>query len=160
MFSQPLLLVCSDLTSRTPAHQVDVINRGYSGYNTRWATHLLKKVFPVGQQKVAFVTLFWGANDAALPDRHRYSRTALSQHHESGTDTCMSAKEPGLSPAQPANMPVLLIHDAFEKMALQCKTCMLTVCLLVLHLALMLIEQLRLASSVLQCKTTCPGKRV
>jgi hypothetical protein len=27
--------------------QVDVVNRGYSGYNTRWATYLLPKIFPL-----------------------------------------------------------------------------------------------------------------
>lgn len=53
------------------ALQVDVINRGYSGYNTRWASHLLHSIFPPDQHKIQLVTLFWGANDAALPGRHR-----------------------------------------------------------------------------------------
>ena len=51
--------------------QVDVINRGYSGYNTRWANHLLEHIFPESWENSHLVTLFWGANDAALPDRHR-----------------------------------------------------------------------------------------
>ncbi|KAL3150638.1 hypothetical protein ABBQ32_000440 [Trebouxia sp. C0010 RCD-2024] len=50
--------------------KVDVVNRGYSGYNSRWAKHLLEKIFPAKQPRVNLVTLFWGANDAALPDRH------------------------------------------------------------------------------------------
>ena len=53
------------------ALQVDVINRGYSGYNTRWANHLLRSIFPPVPHQIQLVTLFWGANDAALPDRHR-----------------------------------------------------------------------------------------
>jgi len=52
--------------------QVDVVNRGYSGYNTRWANHLLDKIFPNSQENTQLVTLFWGANDAALPERNRY----------------------------------------------------------------------------------------
>ena len=57
--------------------QVDVINRGYSGYNSRWAKHLHEKVFPADQPRVKLVTLFWGANDAALPDRHRCALTDI-----------------------------------------------------------------------------------
>ena len=50
--------------------RVDVINRGYSGYNTRWAAPLLNHLFPEeisGQVELA--TVFFGANDSALPDR-------------------------------------------------------------------------------------------
>ena len=44
---------------------------GYSGYNSRWALHLLDRVFPLGTAAPppALVTIFFGANDAALPDR-------------------------------------------------------------------------------------------
>lgn len=49
--------------------KADVINRGYSGYNTRWALQLLPRVFPAGAPPPELVTLFFGANDAALPDR-------------------------------------------------------------------------------------------
>ena len=58
--------------------QVDVIIRGYSGYNTRWALHLLPDVFPptatseaspYSAYPPAVVTVSFGANDAALPDR-------------------------------------------------------------------------------------------
>ncbi len=52
--------------------QVDVINRGYSGYNTRWVKHIVPQVFPVSQKiPPELVTIFFGANDAALPDRLR-----------------------------------------------------------------------------------------
>ena len=74
LLSQTRLGLIQDQSSRSSpqvALQVDVINRGYSGYNTRWASHLLHSIFPPGQHKIQLVTLFWGANDAALPDRHR-----------------------------------------------------------------------------------------
>ncbi|CAK9152580.1 unnamed protein product [Ilex paraguariensis] len=53
---------------------VDVVLRGYSGYNTRWALRVLDKVFPaeidVGNAgEPLAVTVFFGANDACLPDR-------------------------------------------------------------------------------------------
>ena len=49
--------------------RADVLNRGYSGYNTAWATQLLPLVFPPSAPAPALVTVFLGANDAALPDR-------------------------------------------------------------------------------------------
>lgn len=53
--------------------RVDVVNRGYSGYNTRWALHVLNGVFPTTAAAAAaapavprLVTVFFGANDASL----------------------------------------------------------------------------------------------
>ena len=55
--------------------RVDVINRGYSGYNTRWALKILDDVFPSpltdGTPLPTLVTIFFGANDAALPSKTR-----------------------------------------------------------------------------------------
>ncbi|KAK7302902.1 hypothetical protein RJT34_13799 [Clitoria ternatea] len=54
----------------------DVVLRGYSGYNTRWALKVLDRVFPTspagdGGNETApmAVIVFFGANDACLPDR-------------------------------------------------------------------------------------------
>uniref|UniRef100_A0A7N2LQA3 GDSL esterase/lipase n=1 Tax=Quercus lobata TaxID=97700 RepID=A0A7N2LQA3_QUELO len=51
---------------------VDVVLRGYGGYNTRWALQVLEKVFPrvEGGGEPLAVTVFFGANDACLPDRY------------------------------------------------------------------------------------------
>ncbi|KAL2622658.1 hypothetical protein R1flu_002863 [Riccia fluitans] len=52
------------------ARKADVILRGYSGYNTRWALFMLDRLFPIGSSNPPLlVTVFFGANDAALPDR-------------------------------------------------------------------------------------------
>ncbi|XP_028774914.1 GDSL esterase/lipase At5g45920 isoform X1 [Neltuma alba] len=59
---------------------VDVVLRGYSGYNTRWALKVLDRVFPEkrdgdgrngidNESEPIAVTVFFGANDASLPDR-------------------------------------------------------------------------------------------
>lgn len=45
--------------------RVDIFNRGYSGYNSRWAVSLLKEV--VLDEKPNFITVFFGANDAVDP---------------------------------------------------------------------------------------------
>nr|GLL28893.1 GDSL esterase/lipase At5g45920 [Ipomoea trifida] len=49
----------------------DVVLRGFSGYNTRWALRIIDKAFPAEQGGGAplAVTVFFGANDACLPDR-------------------------------------------------------------------------------------------
>ncbi|KAE8686435.1 GDSL esterase/lipase [Hibiscus syriacus] len=54
---------------------VDVVLRGYSGYNTRWAFKVFDRVFPAaesggseGTAQPLAVTVFFGANDACLPD--------------------------------------------------------------------------------------------
>eukprot|EP00850_Spirogloea_muscicola_P007289 SM000036S13333 [mRNA] locus=s36:676647:680429:- [translate_table: standard] len=51
------------------ARKVDVVLRGYSGYNSRWALYLLDHIFPPEsvERAPAMVTIFFGANDAALP---------------------------------------------------------------------------------------------
>lgn len=53
-----------------------MVLRGYSGYNTRWALKVINKVFPPaaenGDEAEAplAVAVFFGANDASLPDRY------------------------------------------------------------------------------------------
>ncbi|XVF25687.1 hypothetical protein REPUB_Repub13aG0235200 [Reevesia pubescens] len=53
---------------------VDVVLRGYSGYNTRWALKVFDRVFPGvetgGSEGTLAVTVFFGANDACLTDRY------------------------------------------------------------------------------------------
>ncbi|EEF51990.1 Isoamyl acetate-hydrolyzing esterase, putative [Ricinus communis] len=54
----------------TYSRKADVLVRGYGGYNTRWALFLLHHLFPLGLAKpLAAVTVFFGANDAALKGR-------------------------------------------------------------------------------------------
>ncbi|OZJ01973.1 hypothetical protein BZG36_04988 [Bifiguratus adelaidae] len=49
--------------------KLDVVNRGYSGYNTDWALPLLASILPLSgqvQASIALFCIFFGANDAAL----------------------------------------------------------------------------------------------
>lgn len=51
------------------SRRADVLNRGFSGYTSRHAVeHLLSRVFmgPL-EEPCLFVTVFFGANDSALP---------------------------------------------------------------------------------------------
>lgn len=53
------------------SRKADILNRGFGGYTTRWALFLLHHIFPLGLAKPPIaVTIFFGANDAALPGRN------------------------------------------------------------------------------------------
>ncbi|KAF9683649.1 hypothetical protein SADUNF_Sadunf04G0035800 [Salix dunnii] len=52
---------------------VDVVLKGHSGYNTRWALKIAERIFPPvgsGGAPALAVTVFFGANDACLSDRY------------------------------------------------------------------------------------------
>eukprot|EP00879_Flechtneria_rotunda_P030337 GHRR01032960.1.p1 GENE.GHRR01032960.1~~GHRR01032960.1.p1 ORF type:complete len:103 (+),score=28.19 GHRR01032960.1:867-1175(+) len=58
--------------------QVDVVNRGFGGYNTRWGVKLLEQVLQeVKGRQVALMTIWFGANDAAIPGRSGYAITLV-----------------------------------------------------------------------------------
>ncbi|KAK1427649.1 hypothetical protein QVD17_16340 [Tagetes erecta] len=60
----------------TYSRKADIVVRGVSGYNTRWALFLLHHIFPLGSTTPPVAaTVFFGANDAAL-----LGRTSESQH--------------------------------------------------------------------------------
>ncbi|ESZ95795.1 hypothetical protein SBOR_3812 [Sclerotinia borealis F-4128] len=46
------------------ARKLDIINRGFSGYNTNHALEVLPQIFPIPEQaKICFLLIFFGAND-------------------------------------------------------------------------------------------------
>ncbi|XP_071941212.1 isoamyl acetate-hydrolyzing esterase 1 homolog [Antedon mediterranea] len=64
----------------------DVLNRGFSGYNTTWAKYLIPKIVPKTIiLDVVLVTIFFGANDAVL--------TGQSQKHVPLNDYRQNTKE-------------------------------------------------------------------
>jgi hypothetical protein len=51
--------------------RLDVINRGFSGYNTKFAVELLDDLFhDCTEANTPLVTVFFGANDAGMPLPH------------------------------------------------------------------------------------------
>ena len=49
--------------------RLDIINRGFSGYNTSQALKILPQFMPSSEQaRVRFIMIFFGANDARLPN--------------------------------------------------------------------------------------------
>jgi len=73
----------------TPALQnvyirnLDVINRGFNGYNTTQALKALPLFMPtLIQAKIRFMTIFFGANDAVLPDSPTHQHVPLQEYKE------------------------------------------------------------------------------
>jgi isoamyl acetate esterase len=57
------------------SRKVDIINRGFSGYNTKWALKIFDEV--ILTLKPNFVIIFFGANDAAIESSSQYVSLAL-----------------------------------------------------------------------------------
>jgi lysophospholipase L1-like esterase len=61
------------------ARKFDVINRGYSGYNSRWDAIVFKQIFPTLEQRIAqhlpivrLLTIWLGTNDCVEAGRPQY----------------------------------------------------------------------------------------
>ena len=60
--------------------KLDVVNRGFSGYNTTWCAellpHVLKTILPCPQNdhlpSIKMITIFLGANDSVLEGNRQY----------------------------------------------------------------------------------------
>ncbi|XP_057598768.1 isoamyl acetate-hydrolyzing esterase 1 homolog isoform X3 [Hippopotamus amphibius kiboko] len=79
----------------------DVLNRGFSGYNTRWAKIILPRLIRKGNSldNPVAVTIFFGANDCALkavPPRRHELRPFVNMHRprHRPQQTCMWLKRP------------------------------------------------------------------
>ncbi len=68
----------ASLLSGAYQRQADILNRGFSGYNTRHALELVPRVFGCSssssgiQPNYLFVTVFFGANDASIPGERQH----------------------------------------------------------------------------------------
>lgn len=60
----------------------DVLNRGFSGYNSRWARIILPRLIGSGRDldSPAAVTVFFGANDSALKDENPKQHVPLDEY--------------------------------------------------------------------------------
>ncbi|GAB2298611.1 hypothetical protein Dimus_032681 [Dionaea muscipula] len=75
----------------------DVVLRGYSGYNTRWALKVLDRVFPEAaaeeEQEPLAVVVFFGANDSCLLDRYAaFQHVPLDEYKHNLTCICSLLK--------------------------------------------------------------------
>ncbi|XP_071354112.1 isoamyl acetate-hydrolyzing esterase 1 homolog [Trachinotus anak] len=67
------------------ARKCDVVNRGLSGYNSRWAKIVLPRLInsqSSADNNIAAVTVFFGANDCALEDKNPQQHIPLQEYSE------------------------------------------------------------------------------
>ncbi|KAF2846419.1 SGNH hydrolase [Plenodomus tracheiphilus IPT5] len=63
--------------------RLDVVNRGFSGYNSRQALQVLPAIVPSPDEaKIRFLTIFFGANDASLPDAPNKQHVPLDEYKD------------------------------------------------------------------------------
>ncbi|KAK3159747.1 hypothetical protein QOZ80_1BG0050530 [Eleusine coracana subsp. coracana] len=80
------------------ARQADVVLRGLSGYNTRWALKVLARAMEGAAAAAgadpAALTIFFGANDASLPDRKQaHQHVPLEEYQSNLRAICGYFKE-------------------------------------------------------------------
>jgi lysophospholipase L1-like esterase len=62
---------------------LDVVNRGFSGYNTKMAVKVLPSIIPLPDQaRIRFMFVFFGANDASLPEAPNKQHVSISQYKQ------------------------------------------------------------------------------
>lgn len=67
--------------------RADIINRGFSGYNTEWAKLILPRLLLSREQADAIV-IFFGANDSALPGPNPKQHVPLSNFKSNLVEMC------------------------------------------------------------------------
>ncbi|KAF2144213.1 uncharacterized protein K452DRAFT_296434 [Aplosporella prunicola CBS 121167] len=69
--------------------RLDVVNRGFNGYNTERALQVLPRLVPAASEaKVRLMTVFFGANDASLPESTNKQHVPLDQYTENLRTIC------------------------------------------------------------------------
>ncbi|KAI8915687.1 SGNH hydrolase-type esterase domain-containing protein [Gorgonomyces haynaldii] len=76
--------------------KADIINRGFSGYNTEW----FKRILPRHDFKQDLSVLFFGANDASLLKENPHQHVPLDKYYENLLEMTQQLKQKG---------PVILI---------------------------------------------------
>ncbi|KAF2277910.1 SGNH hydrolase [Westerdykella ornata] len=63
--------------------RLDVVNRGFSGYNTQQALKVLPSIIPSPETaRIRFLVVFFGANDAALPQPVENQHVPLEEYKQ------------------------------------------------------------------------------
>ncbi|KAL4624044.1 hypothetical protein GN956_G18866 [Arapaima gigas] len=89
------------------SRRCDVLNRGFSGYNSRWAKLILPHILDpscFASDHIAAVTIFFGANDSALEDVNPQQHVPLQEYTENLMDMVKQLASAGI----PADRVILM----------------------------------------------------
>lgn len=94
----------ASLLAAAYTRRCDILNRGFSGYNSRHAVELLPRIFTDDTAvDTLFCTVFFGANDAAVPGEAQH--IAIEEYTENIQKIVTSIRSKAASPS----LPILLI---------------------------------------------------
>ncbi|KAM6917181.1 isoamyl acetate-hydrolyzing esterase 1 homolog [Lycodopsis pacificus] len=113
------------------ARKCDVLNRGLSGYNSRWAKLLLPRLINntnAADNNIAAVTVFFGANDCALEDKNPQQHVPLKEYSENLRDISRLLASAGV----PADRVIFITPPPVDEPAWE-KECILKACPLNRH---------------------------
>uniref|UniRef100_G1LPN0 Isoamyl acetate-hydrolyzing esterase 1 homolog n=2 Tax=Ailuropoda melanoleuca TaxID=9646 RepID=G1LPN0_AILME len=106
-------------SSGTPSpRKCDVLNRGFSGYNTRWAKIILPRLISKGNSpdSPVAVTIFFGANDSALKDENPKQHVPLAEYAENLSSMVRYLRSAGVPGSRLVLIaPPPLCEDAWEQ---------------------------------------------
>ncbi|XP_040916426.1 isoamyl acetate-hydrolyzing esterase 1 homolog [Toxotes jaculatrix] len=101
------------------ARKCDVVNRGLSGYNSRWAKIVLPRLISSqssGDNNIAAVTVFFGANDCALEDKNPQQHIPLQEYSDNLKEITRLLASAGVSADKVIFITPLPVHEpAWEK---------------------------------------------
>ncbi|KAF7668693.1 hypothetical protein LDENG_00298450 [Lucifuga dentata] len=101
------------------ARKCDVVNRGLSGYNSRWARIVLPRLINnqnSADQHIAAVTVFFGANDCSLEDKNPQQHVPLQEYSENLKEITSLLASTGVSAEKVIFITPPPIHEsAWEK---------------------------------------------
>lgn len=76
--------------------RADVVNRGFSGYNTEWAKLILPKLL-LSKDQADIVIIFFGANDSSLAGPNPKQHVPLSSFRSNLVEMCTYLNSVGVS---------------------------------------------------------------
>ncbi|XP_068136420.1 isoamyl acetate-hydrolyzing esterase 1 homolog [Hyperolius riggenbachi] len=107
----------------------DVLNRGLSGYNTRWAKYILPKLITSAQaENTVALTIFFGANDCSLQDENPQQHVPLEEYTDNLKTMIHYLKSVGITPDKIILITPPPLHEASWE-----KQCILKGCKLNRH---------------------------
>uniref|UniRef100_A0A3Q2P2Z6 Isoamyl acetate-hydrolyzing esterase 1 homolog n=1 Tax=Fundulus heteroclitus TaxID=8078 RepID=A0A3Q2P2Z6_FUNHE len=106
-------------TANKLARKCDVVNRGLSGYNSRWGKIILPRLISsqdAAENHIAAVTIFFGANDASLEDKNPQQHVPLKEYSENLKEISRFLTSAGVSADKVIFITPPPIHEpAWEK---------------------------------------------
>jgi lysophospholipase L1-like esterase len=101
----------ASLLSSAYQRRADVLNRGFSGYNTQHALELVPRVFGSVNNNFEpnhlFITVFFGANDAAIPGERQH--VPLKEYGENLTKIIQAIRKETKSDSSSENLPIIIM---------------------------------------------------